>query len=304
MPTDSVARRFAPVRRHRRVAGLLAAAAAAVSVPAAGLATGTLARGETPSAPVVHEQTFQSAAVSGTLHYRVYLPSGYANGSRRYPVVYLLGGLPDAGSGYRDSRLQAVGSIAERAGHPVIVIAPQASRPGDTDPEYHDWGRGRNWETAISSELVSTADGRYRTITDRSARALIGVSAGGYGATIIALHHPGTFSIAQSWSGYFFPTNPAGTARLSVGGQAANRRASVYSYVSLLGSSGAVTFSFYVGDSDPDFLDDNVRLDGVLVRAGLTHRFAVYAGGHTTELWSAHEQVWVEDAVSGLARAA
>jgi enterochelin esterase-like enzyme len=147
---------------------------------------------------------------------------------------------------------------------------------------------------------VTTVDGQFRTIADRSARALIGVSAGGYGAAIIAVQHAATFSIAQSWSGYFFPTNPAGTARLSVGGPVANRRASLYSYVSWLSRAHAVSFAFYVGDRDPDFVDDNLRLHGVLVRAGLPYRFAVYAGGHTAGLWSAHQQAWAEDAVSRL----
>jgi enterochelin esterase-like enzyme len=299
MPTDPAARRRATRRRRRGVvAGLVVAVAACV--PASGLVSGTAARGQTTSRPLVQEQTFQSAAVRGTLHFRVYLPSGYAGGSRRYPVVYLLGGLPTAGTNYRDSRLQAIGSIAERAGRPVIVVAPQASRPGDTDPEYHDWGPGRNWETAISRELVSTVDGRLRTIADRGARALIGVSAGGYGAAIIAVHHPGTFSIAQSWSGYFFPTNPAGTARLSTGGPVADRRASVYSYVAWLARTRAVSLAFYVGDRDPDFVDDNVLLHRALVQAGLAHRFAVYAGRHTSGLWSAHQQAWAEKAVSQL----
>jgi enterochelin esterase-like enzyme len=47
-----------------------------------------------------------SRAVEGTLHYAVYLPPGYANGNRRYPVVYFLHGLP-ASTSYRN-----IGSIA------------------------------------------------------------------------------------------------------------------------------------------------------------------------------------------------
>src|SRR5207253_5090865 len=50
-----------------------------------------------------------------------------------------------------------------------------------SDLEYLDWGPGRNWETAIARELPAYVDAHYRTVPGRAGRALIGVSAGGYG---------------------------------------------------------------------------------------------------------------------------
>src|SRR5258706_13554228 len=104
----------------------------------------------------------QSAAIAGRLHYVAYLPSGYDRGTTRYPVVYLLHGLPATGTGYR-----GVGFV-ERAldltGSPAILIAPQGATNSDTDPEYLDRGPGNRWDTAISSELVHAVDARFRTI--------------------------------------------------------------------------------------------------------------------------------------------
>lgn len=248
-------------------------------------------------------QTFGSRAVRGNLRFHVYLPAGYRGSAGRYPVVYLLSGLPSAGTRIDDGRIRAVGAKAAHHGRPVIVVTPQASRPSDTDPEYHDWGSGRDWETAIAHELVHVVDKRFRTIASRRGRALIGISAGGYGAAILAVHHPSNFSVAQSWSGYFYPTTPSGSARLSVGGVAANRRASVHSYIGFLKRTHSIHLGFYVGNRDPDFVADNRRLHRELSRAGVHHHFAIYPGGHTGTLWGQHETAWTTEAVNQLAPA-
>ena len=53
-------------------------------------------------------------------------------------------------------------------------------------------------------------------------RALVGLSAGGYGAVMLALHHLAAFSVVESWSGYFHPTDPAGQHALDLGSSRAN----------------------------------------------------------------------------------
>ena len=42
----------------------------------------------------------------------------------------------------------------------------------------------------------------------------MGLSAGGYGAVILGIHHLDRFSVIESWSGYFHPTDPTGTIAL------------------------------------------------------------------------------------------
>ena len=246
---------------------------------------------------------FRSPAVAGPMHYSVYLPTGYEGSARRYPVIYLLHGLPDGGDGWRSGVIRQVGQAAEQAGHPAIVVAPQGARRGDTDPEWHDWGKGRNWESAVVWDTVATIDRRYRTVPRRADRALIGISAGGYGAMMMGLHHLGRFSVVQAWSGYFHPTNRRGDGPLDVGSDADDRRASAHSYVAGLRArlNRWPTFvGFYVGSSDPFFVPENRAFHRELKRAGVPHRFAIYPGGHSGALWSAHTGDWAADAAERL----
>jgi enterochelin esterase-like enzyme len=251
--------------------------------------------------------SFRSTALRGSESFAVYLPRGYRSGTRRYPVIYALHGLPGDAQGYRRMGIADWGADAERAGRPAIVVAPQGARPGDTDPEWHDWGPGRDWETAVASELVHVVDARFRTIADRRGRALIGASAGGYGATIIGIHHPGTFSVVESWSGYFHPTNPTGDAPLDVGTPDQDDAANVHTYVSsarqIFARYKPLFFGFFVGDEDPHFVPENEELHQELLAAKVPHVYAVYPGAHTGSFWAAHEQEWIGMAVEHLAAA-
>jgi enterochelin esterase-like enzyme len=256
------------------------------------------------SPATVRYASFESRALDGVEHYAVYLPPGYGSSGRRYPVIYALHGLPSNANGYRRMGVASWGAGAVRAGRPAIVVAPQGARPRDTDPEWHDWGPGRDWETAVADELVHQVDRRFRTIADRRGRALIGASAGGYGATIIGVRHPATFSVIESWSGYFHPTNPVGDAPLDVGSPDADEAASVHSYVSrarqIFARYEPLFFGFFVGDEDPHFVPENEQLHRELLAAKVPHAYAVYPGAHTGAFWAAHEQEWIEMAAQRL----
>jgi enterochelin esterase-like enzyme len=257
-----------------------------------------------PAHAAVLQRSFRSTALAATERYAVFLPAGYAGSHRRYPVIYALHGLPGTATSYLKMPIAAWGEIAQDAGDPAIVVAPQGARGGDSDPEWHDWAPGRNWESAVATDLVHVVDRTYRTIPGRRGRAIIGMSAGGYGAALIGLHHLDTFSVIQSWSGYFHPTNPAGTAPLDVGSPLANLTASAHSFVPLLPGWFATWrptyLGFYVGDQDTRFLAENRQLDRELRAAGVAHHFAVYAGAHTSALWDAHAAAWIGRALREL----
>ena len=257
-----------------------------------------------PAHASVLKRSFHSAALGGTEHYAVYLPAGYASSDRRYPVIYAVHGLPGGPASYLNMPIAAWGRIASAAGRPAIVVAPQGARPGDSDPEWHDWAPDREWESAVAVDLVREIDRTYRTIPDRRDRAIIGMSAGGYGAMLIGLHHLDTFSVIQSWSGYFHPTNPAGTAPLDVGSPQGRVAASAHSYVPLLPGWldrwHPTYLGFYIGDQDTRFLAENRQLDRELRAAGVPHQFAVYAGGHTSAVWNAHAPAWIGRAMHEL----
>jgi S-formylglutathione hydrolase FrmB len=241
------------------------------------------------------EQSFDSAA--GPLSYDVYLPPGYATSGLDYPVIYYLHGLPAHASSFRT--FGYVPQALERAGLRAIVVAPQGATDTDTDPEYLDWGPGRDWESALAVQLPHLIDASFRTIAGRDGRALVGVSAGGYGATMFGLHHLVQFSVIEAWSGYFHPTDKSGVNSISP-----RPWYSAHSFVPSLKRAFAVNptfFAFYVGESDGLFRPENIELARQLSRAGVAFMFRIYPGGHQQSLWTAQASLWLGLALAHLA---
>jgi S-formylglutathione hydrolase FrmB len=240
---------------------------------------------------------FTSAA--GTLQYDVYLPAGYETSGLRYPVVYYLHGLPAGPLAFHTAGY--VAKAAAAAGLQVIIVAPQGASVLHTDPEYLDGGPGDDWDTAIAVQLPQVVDSLYRTIPDRSARAVVGVSAGGYGAMLLGLHHLGLFSAIESWSGYFHPTDPTGTFTIDD-----SPWLSAHSFVASLSRAFAVhpTFvGFYVGSQDRLFRPENVEFARELSRAHVPFTFRMYPAAHQQRLWTTEAVPWLTLLVSNLAPA-
>ncbi len=251
-----------------------------------------------PAAPLkgtVVSASFMSAA--GTLAYDVYLPPGYATSGLRYPVVYYLHGLPASPVAYKT--FGYVPLALEQAGLEAIVVAPQGATADQPDPEYLDNGEGQEWETALGVQLPQLIDSQYRTIANRLGRAIVGVSAGGYGAMLIGLHHLGLFSAIESWSGYFHPTDPTGTQSIS-----SRPWLSAHAFVASLRRAFVVhpTFlGFYVGSEDGVFRPENIEFARQLSQAKVPFLFRMYPAGHTQKLWTAQAPWWLGQALSRLA---
>jgi enterochelin esterase-like enzyme len=242
-----------------------------------------------------------SHAIGGRLHYIAYLPQNYGQDARRYPVVYLLQGLPGGANAYRGVRY--VEQALDATGQPAILIAPQGSSATNTDPEYLDTGPGSRWDTAITIDLVKAVDARYRTIPSRTGRALVGVSAGGYGAMHLALSHLDLFGAVESWSGYFHPTDPSGTKALDVGSAAANAAADVHRQFAVEHRTLKALkpfIAFYVGRDDTRFRAENEQLNQELSHAGIPHVFRLYPGGHDQKLWQTYAIPWLALALAHL----
>ena len=132
----------------------------------------------------------------------VYLPPGFTT-ARRYPVVYLLHGMPGSPSEYLDGTQLpewADAQISAGSIRPFIGVLPAAG----TDHRYNGEWAGP-WETAVVSRIVPWVDAQLPTDPERSQRVLAGLSAGGFGAMDIGLRSPRIFGTLESWSGYFTP---------------------------------------------------------------------------------------------------
>jgi S-formylglutathione hydrolase FrmB len=275
---------------HRRFTALLLTGAVAAALAAVSLAH----RSSRTDDRVVWTHV-------GSLGYEVYLPDGYGTSRLRYPVVYFLHGLP-AGS----KAFQLFGWLDRAIDHtasPAILVVPQAASGSNTDPEY----LGR-WETAIAGDVPRAVDARYRTIASRSGRAIIGVSAGGYGAMHLALAHLSEFAAVESWSGYFHPTDPTGAFSLDLGSAAKNAAANVHRQFTKIEArldTLPLYIAFYIGrqDSTGSFVAENEQLNRELSAAGVAHVFRLYPGGHEQSLWSAEATQWLNLALNHLAPA-
>ena len=171
---------------------LLAALVTAAALPGfAPFATG-------PNGGTVLAGTFPGAARPGY----VYLPPGYSR-AHRYPVVYLLHGMPGSPSEYLDgTNLAPFADAAISSGRlrPFIAVAPAAG----FDRKYNGEWAGP-WEREVVDGVIPFVDAHLATVATPKGRVLAGLSAGGFGAVYIALRHPGLFGAVESWSGYFHP---------------------------------------------------------------------------------------------------
>ncbi|MGB2952430.1 MAG: alpha/beta hydrolase-fold protein [Gaiellaceae bacterium] len=134
----------------------------------------------------------------------VYLPPSFSP-TTPYATVYLLHGLSGSPSSYYDGlRLADVADrqIAFGAAAPFIAVMPVGGCL-DCNRNKDEW-TGR-WEDYVVRDVVPWVDHRLPTVRSARARAIAGLSAGGFGAIDIGLRHPETFGTLESWGGYYHP---------------------------------------------------------------------------------------------------
>ncbi len=193
--------------RVRTLLVALAVSGAACVVVAAGeaapLPAGFERTATGPNGGALYRGTFPSATAPGPLRPGyVYLPPGFSTSSR-YPVVYLLHGMPGDPSEYVSALQIAILAdrlISTARIRPFIAVIPAAG----TDGRYNGEWAGP-WDRYLVHDVVPWVDANLPTIADRSGRTLAGLSAGGFGAMDIGLRSPLVFGAMESWSGYFQP---------------------------------------------------------------------------------------------------
>ena len=160
---------------------------------------------------------------------QIYTPPGYEkNRDKRYPVVYLLHGLPFSEKCYTDEstwdpwigdpnpfqeypdfpsegfRDWMDGMIFRGVIDPMIVVMPNAANEMYGFSFYTNSILNGNFEDFIVQDVVNYVDNKYRTITGPQGRSVIGNSQGGYAAFKFGLLYPDVFGVVGSHTGLLY----------------------------------------------------------------------------------------------------
>jgi enterochelin esterase-like enzyme len=147
----------------------------------------------------------------GEAGYTIYLPKGYAdaaNSDTKYPWVLWLSGFggsnefADGGGLAVLDRLRGENAIPPLA----FVVFKAAGRRGRSF--YMNGEAACDTEDLLTGDLLTELQTKYRLGSDRKHRALMGLSAGGFGALKIAMRHPQLFGAVAAHSAAILPDDP------------------------------------------------------------------------------------------------
>lgn len=233
----------------------------------------------------VDSLTVSSSNLPQPMRVNVALPAGYlAEGDdNQYPVLYLLNGH----GGHCNSWGSIVPLDSMATAYGMIIVTPSGMNSW-----YFDSPRRpeMQMETFITTELIPYIDANYRTIADRSGRAITGLSMGGHGALWLAIRHQDLFSAAGSTSGGVDFTPFPGRWNLddALGKRDDNpelwQSSTVMSQLDRL-EPGALTIVTDCG-TDDFFYTVNCRLDSALNARGIHHTYITGPGAHNGAYWS------------------
>lgn len=149
-------------------------------------------------------ETIDSKILGTSVTYNVYLPEGFESSGKSYPSIYLLHGLygdysdwdKRAGMHRICDELMFSGEAAE-----AVVIMPNAGG-SDVNNIHNGYFNVDGWryEDFFFQELIPTLEKRYRCISDKGHRAIMGLSMGGGGSTVYCQRHPDMFSSCYAMS--------------------------------------------------------------------------------------------------------
>jgi enterochelin esterase-like enzyme len=232
---------------------------------------------------------YKSASNGTTRELTVYVPPGYDQArNRRYPVLYLLHGFAnDHHSWHRYGRANDIldNLIATKAISPFLVVMPLgyggAHVNGDGTgiaPDGSGTFRGDPalYERDLLEDVIPMIDRRYRTIADRTHRAIVGFSMGGGQAGRYGLRHLETFSAVGIMS-----------AGLGGGGNAAAPGADP---VAALAADPAkankqIDLLWVACGKDDAAMKGAAALHDALGKAGIEHTFLETEGAHHWRVW-------------------
>jgi enterochelin esterase-like enzyme len=259
---------------------------------------GTLCSSFAQTGKVMDELKLNSKILKGERKFAVYLPPDYETSSRSYPVLYLLHGYTDDQTGWvQFGEVQHIAdkAINEGTATPMIIIMPDADTglPGYTNALSGNW----NYEDFFFEEFMPYVEGRFRIKKKKQFRAVAGISMGGGGSFLYALHRPDLFSSAAPLSASLGPQRLDEMNEFAyLGYTSANHNKKdfeIYSnrnnqlrIVDQLSKETLNSVRWYIDCGDDDFLyEANSLMHIKLRKKGVNHEFRIRDGGHTWTYW-------------------
>ena len=246
---------------------------------------------------VFENLTMKSEILKSERKFAVYLPPDYETSQRNYPVLYLLHGMGDDQTGwvqFGEILRIADKAILEGNATPMIVIMPDANtnKVGYFNTIEGDW----NYENFFFKEFMPFVEQKYRIKKEKRFRAIAGLSMGGGGSFMYAMHHPELFSSACPLSAYVGPLsiddfkiqlqriNSKITDETKIQSYFEN-----YNAVSLIENTEVEKLKsvrWFIDCGDDDFLYEGNSLVHIAMRKkGIPHEYRVRDGAHSWTYW-------------------
>ncbi len=211
-------------------------------------------------------------------------PASYSK-HKHFPVLYLLHGYSNNYKSWADN-CPELQTLADQ--YNILIVCPD----GNFSSWYFDSpiDKSIRYETYVADELINWIDSHYKTIADRSGRAISGLSMGGHGAFYLALKHQDKFIAAGSMSGGLdfrpFPANWDIAKRLGSYSDQPElwERNTVINIIHLLSPITAPALIIDCGSGD-FFYKGNVAVHEKLLYMNIPHEFVSRPGKHDWVYW-------------------
>ena len=249
---------------------------------------------------VLESLSLKSDILGKDVNYSVYLPADYDTSDRKYPVLYLL-----HGSGGDETNWVQPGEVKQIADEliesgratPMIIVMPD----GQESWYLNGYGGKNRYEDMFVQEFIPYVEKQYKARSGKSYRAVAGLSMGGYGSLLYAMHHPDLFAACGALSAAVFTDEDLTSMKYKrfalfskLCGEDVSKgmvndhwkKNSILHLAEGMPDGQKRKVKFYIDCGDDDFLYKGNSALHVLMRdKGIPHEYRVRDGAHSWQYW-------------------
>lgn len=230
--------------------------------------------------------------------YAIYLPPDYETSQRSYPVLYLLHGSGDDQTGwiqFGEVQYIADQSFIKGLATQMIIVMPDANttKKGYFNDPKNEW----RYEDFFFQEFMPFIEKNYRTKNEKRFRAISGLSMGGGGAFIYALHHPELFASSCPLSASVGSLNIEEATKYLLKSDSSLDNNTINNYfninsvlqqINTISDQQKKAVRWYIDCGDDDRLGEgNMLVHIAMTKKDIPHEFRIRDGGHTWTYWRA-----------------